>query len=58
MVSKKKPDSSRGGQRGSESPDWADGLKQLYDDVVDEPLPDSFKALLDQLDTHDDGNDS
>ena len=32
------------------SPDWADGLRQLYDSVVDEPLPDSFKDLLDKLD--------
>lgn len=31
-------------------PDWANGLKQLYDAVVDEPLPDSFQDLLDQLD--------
>ena len=31
-------------------PDWADGLKKLYDSVVDEPLPDSFKDLLDKLD--------
>lgn len=33
------------------SPEWADGLKQLYDAVVDEPLPDAFKDLLDQLDS-------
>jgi len=32
------------------APEWADGLKQLYDAVVDEPLPDAFKDLLDQLD--------
>jgi hypothetical protein len=31
-------------------PDWADGLRQLYDSVVDEPLPDSFKDLLSKLD--------
>lgn len=31
-------------------PDWAGGLKQLYDSVVEEPLPDSFKDLLDRLD--------
>ena len=33
-----------------DSPAWADGLKQLYDSVVDEPLPDTFKDLLSQLD--------
>jgi len=32
------------------SPEWADGLKLLYDSVVDEPLPDSFAQLLDKLD--------
>ena len=31
-------------------PEWADGLRKLYDSVVDEPLPDSFKSLLDKLD--------
>ncbi len=31
-------------------PQWASGLKHLYDTVVDEPLPDSFKDLLAQLD--------
>ncbi|MXP47465.1 hypothetical protein GRI43_08740 [Altererythrobacter luteolus] len=32
------------------SPEWANGLKQLYDSVVDEPLPDAFKDLLSKLD--------
>lgn len=31
-------------------PEWANGLRQLYDSVVDEPLPDAFKNLLDKLD--------
>ena len=31
-------------------PRWTDGLKQLYDSVVDEELPDSFKDLLSKLD--------
>ncbi|MFZ9395723.1 MAG: NepR family anti-sigma factor [Erythrobacter sp.] len=31
-------------------PDWADGLRALYDSVVHEPLPDSFRDLLDKLD--------
>ncbi|ABC64137.1 NepR family anti-sigma factor [Erythrobacter litoralis] len=31
-------------------PEWADGLRDLYKSVVDEPLPDSFKDLLDKLD--------
>lgn len=32
------------------APGWAGGLKQLYDSVVEEPLPDAFKDLLDKLD--------
>jgi hypothetical protein len=31
-------------------PQWADGLRKLYDSVVEEPLPDSFKDLLAKLD--------
>ena len=31
-------------------PQWANGLRKLYDSVVDEPLPDSFKDLLSKLD--------
>jgi hypothetical protein len=34
-------------QRG---PEWASGLKQLYDSVIEEPLPDAFKDLLSKLD--------
>ena len=32
-------------------PDWAKGLRQLYDSVVDEPLPDSFADLIAKLDS-------
>jgi hypothetical protein len=44
-----------GGGEGKDSasrrpPEWADGLKQLYDSVVEEALPDSFKDLIDRLD--------
>ncbi|WP_347303066.1 NepR family anti-sigma factor [Croceibacterium sp. TMG7-5b_MA50] len=35
---------------GKGDPVWATGLKQLYDQVVDEPIPDSFKDLLSKLD--------
>lgn len=35
-------------------PGWAGGLKRLYDSVVQEPLPDSFKDLLKKLDDSDD----
>ena len=36
-------------------PDWATGLRRLYDSVVEEPLPDSFAKLLDQLDSSENG---
>lgn len=35
---------------GANQPGWADGLRKLYDDVVAEPLPDSFEVLLKKLD--------
>ena len=31
-------------------PEWASGLKQLYDAVVEEPLPQALRELLEQLD--------
>lgn len=31
-------------------PEWADGLRQLYDSVLNEPLPDSFADLISKLD--------
>lgn len=42
----------------AQRPGWADGLRQLYDSVVDEPLPDTFKDLLNRLDSDqaDDGD--
>lgn len=42
---------ARGGQGAKgEMPGWTNGLRQLYDQVVDEDLPDSFRDLLAQLD--------
>jgi len=35
---------------GPRPPDWTEGLKRLYDSVVEEPLPDAFKDLLARLD--------
>lgn len=40
----------RSAAQTSEQPEWASGLKRLYDSVVDEPLPDAFKDLLSRLD--------
>lgn len=34
-------------------PGWTNGLRQLYDQVVDEDLPDSFRDLLARLDEAD-----
>lgn len=31
-------------------PGWTNGLRQLYDQVVEEDLPDSFQDLLARLD--------
>jgi len=51
MASNHRQGGSGGGDDASRhAPEWADGLKQLYDSVVEEALPDSFKELLDRLD--------
>jgi hypothetical protein len=47
---REKPDKPKGGHDGVKTPDWSNGLRKLYDSVVDEPLPDSFKDLLSKLD--------
>jgi hypothetical protein len=44
----------RPGRRRQPSPDWASSLRRLYDSVVEEPLPDAFTKLLDDLDNADD----
>jgi hypothetical protein len=36
--------------QAGKAPEWTHSLRQLYDSVVDEPLPDSFKTLLEKLD--------
>lgn len=44
-------ESARGrGEPARAEPGWADGLRQLYNSVVHEPLPDSFDDLLKKLD--------
>lgn len=49
MASDRKPHPAGSGSP-HRAPEWADGLKQLYDSVVEEDLPDSFKELLARLD--------
>lgn len=39
--------------RGAPQPEWATGLKRLYNSVVEEPLPDSFAELIAKLDRKD-----
>ena len=60
MASYHKHGDGQGGKGSAERrpPDWADGLKQLYDSVVEEDLPVTFKDLLDQLDMIDGGGPS
>ena len=58
MASNHKQGGGNGGSNNGSprrAPEWADGLKQLYDSVVEEALPDNFKDLLDRLDAHDNG---
>lgn len=55
---KEKPMNMPGSRRrggASKPPEWAQGLRRLYDSVVEEPLPDSFSKLLDQLDNDSNG---
>lgn len=40
-------------QRQTPQPEWASGLKRLYNSVVEEPLPDSFADLIAKLDDSD-----
>lgn len=37
-------------RRRTNEPGWAQGLRKLYNSVLDEPIPDSFDELLKKLD--------
>jgi len=39
--------------RKRRKPEWTSGLKQIYDSVVNEPLPDAFADLLARFDDED-----
>lgn len=39
--------------RQTPQPEWASGLKRLYNSVLEEPLPDSFADLIAKLDDSD-----
>lgn len=45
-----RPKSKSGTKPNGEMPGWTNGLRQLYEQVVDEDLPDSFRELLARLD--------
>lgn len=47
---KSRPVKGKTSDKPKRGPEWASGLKQLYDSVVDEPMPDAFKDLLSRLD--------
>ncbi|MEZ5681633.1 MAG: NepR family anti-sigma factor [Erythrobacter sp.] len=58
MTADEKSASGKGGEKRSPGreagkPDWSNGLRQLYDSVLDEELPDTFKDLLSKLDDKD-----
>lgn len=36
--------------KSGKDPEWAQGLKRLYNSVVEEPLPDDLANLLSRLD--------
>ncbi len=44
--------------RSRKRPEWAAGLRQLYDSVVEEPLPDTFSDLLSRFDESDSSSPS
>jgi hypothetical protein len=47
---KRTPGRSSKDPETAREPGWAEGLRQLYNSVVHEPLPDSFDDLLKKLD--------
>ena len=52
-VRKKTGAAAKGKRPGNarNEPDWTSSLKRLYDSVVEEPIPDAFKDLLNKLDS-------
>jgi len=46
-------DARQQASRKRREPEWTSGLKQIYDSVVNEPLPDTFADLLARLDDED-----
>lgn len=42
-------------KRRDRQPGWVQGLRQIYNSVLEEPLPPSFDSLLKKLDEENDG---
>jgi hypothetical protein len=46
-----------GGDQVEQVPDWLGGrLRRMFSEVMDEPVPDEFKALLKQLEDKERGS--
>ena len=52
----KSPDGKSADRKARSKPVWAEGLRRMYDEVVDENLPDDFVDLLKKLDKSNDGS--
>jgi hypothetical protein len=52
----KSPDGKPSERKARTKPVWAEGLRRMYDEVVDENLPDDFVDLLKKLDKSSDGS--
>ena len=45
------------GEKADQIPDWLGGrLRRMFSEVMDEPVPDEFKALLKQLEEKERGS--
>jgi len=60
MSEKTKPDQVAAvthGEPSEQVPDWLGGrLRRMFSEVMDEPVPDEFKALLKQLEDKESGS--
>lgn len=50
-MAREEPQASGINPESASTPAWAKDLRELYNAVVEEPLPDSFLAVLAQLDS-------
>ena len=50
MSSKQQGAEHAANRKEGRKPVWADGLRRMYDEVVEESLPDDFVDLLKKLD--------